>query len=414
MRERWRAWALLLLSLLVAACGRQASQRASALTPAASRPATVAPTSVPSSTPQEEPTAPVDCTYHATFVTDVTIPDDTRLAPGTEFVKTWRLRNSGTCAWGPGFRFVFIEGEPMGGPAAVDVPPAPAGSTVDISVRLIAPEQPGSYRGRWRMRTPAGRDFGERPFVQIIVPAPATPTPPLPTARMVPQPDLDITLVSGNLALRVGQPFSLRVTVRNRGLGATDQPALVRMVLRAGVELESSVPSLPAGAQAVAVLGHAFDAPADLEVFVSVDPEGDIPEEDESNNSARVPIVVNPSLYASRTVVATPGLRFDLDDGAGTADELDIEWRVVEGTVYLGLLNGAGAARLSGDVDSVSYALAAGMAWETQALPLDDLVEGSLFGFRTNEGRVGYALVSMVLDAARTSARLDYLVWDWP
>ena len=164
----------------------------------------------------------------------------------------------------------------------------------------------------------------------------------------------------------------------------------------------------------MAVLGHAFDAPADLEVFISVDPEGDIPEEDESNNSARVPIVVNPSLYASRTVVATPGLRFDLDDGAGAADELDIEWRVVEGMVYLGLLNGAGAARLSGDVDSVSYALAAGMAWETQALPLDDLVEGSLFGFRTNEGRVGYALISMVLDAARTSARLDYLVWDWP
>ena len=120
MRERWRAWALLLLSLLVAACGRQASQRASALTPATSRPATVTPTSYPSSTPQEEPTAPVDCTYHATFVTDVTIPDDTRLAPGTEFVKTWRLRNSGTCDWGPGFRFVFIEGEPMGGPAAVE------------------------------------------------------------------------------------------------------------------------------------------------------------------------------------------------------------------------------------------------------------------------------------------------------
>jgi hypothetical protein len=409
------------VSLLVAACGHQASQQAmrtgavaSASAPTASQPATVAPTLVPSSAPQGEPTGDVDCTYDATFVTDVTIPDDTRLAPGVEFVKTWRVRNSGTCDWGPGFRFVFVEGEQMGGPAAVDVPPAPAGSTVDISVRLIAPEQPGSYRGRWRMRTSGGRDFGERPFVQIIVPPPATSTSPLPTARVFPQPDLDITLVSGNLALRVGQPLALRVTVHNRGLGATDRPALVRIVVRAGVELESSVPSLPAGAQAVAVLGHAFDAPADLEAFISVDPEGDISEENESNNSARVPIVVNPPLYASRTVVATPGLRFDLDDGAGAADTLDIEWRVVEGTVYLGLLNGAGAARLSGEIDSVSYALAAGMAWETQALPLDDLAEGSLFGFRTSEGRVGYAVVSMVLDAARTGARLDYLVWDWP
>jgi len=31
----------------------------------------------------------VTCTYRATFVADVTIPDNTVIPPGTSFVKTW-------------------------------------------------------------------------------------------------------------------------------------------------------------------------------------------------------------------------------------------------------------------------------------------------------------------------------------
>ena len=44
----------------------------------------------------------VTCTYRATFLADVTIPDNTVIPPGTSFVKTWKLRNDGNCAWGPG------------------------------------------------------------------------------------------------------------------------------------------------------------------------------------------------------------------------------------------------------------------------------------------------------------------------
>ena len=33
------------------------------------------------------------------FVTDVTIPDGTVLQPNETFVKTWRIKNIGTCAW---------------------------------------------------------------------------------------------------------------------------------------------------------------------------------------------------------------------------------------------------------------------------------------------------------------------------
>lgn len=380
-----------------------------------------APTLPPAETPTatstpEGPVGPDGCTYDAVFVTDVTIPDNTQLAPGTEFVKTWRLRNSGTCDWGEGFQLVFVGGgDQMSAPAAVSAPPAAVGATVDVSVRFMAPQEPGTYRARWRMRTPDGQDFGDRPFVQIVVPAPATPTPQVtPTATPGPKPDLDITLVAGNLDLGVGELLELRVTVKNHGPGVTEQPTLVRVVLRAGLELQVSVPTLSLGAQEVVVLRHTFEAPADLDVFISVDPDGEIVEADETNNTERIPIVVNPPLYATRTITTTPGLSFDLDDGLTETLNLDVEWRVVEGTVYVGLLNGTGAALLSGEAESVSYALAAGLAWQTEQLLLADLTEGALFGLRTSDGRVGYARVAEVLDAAYTSVRLDYWLWDWP
>jgi len=374
--------------------------------------ATSTPTPVPTATPTLTPIPAADCTYNATFVSDVTIPDNTHLAPGTEFVKTWRLRNTGTCNWGSGFQFVFVKGAQMSGPASVSVPPTSSGATVDVSVSLKAPQEPGTHRGTWRLRAPDGRDFGDRPFVQIVVPPPFTPTPSATTPA--PKPDLDITLISGNTKLLVGQPLALEVTVRNEGKAATDRAALVRAMLRTGLEIQGSVPTLPVGGQEATALGHMFDAPADLEVLISVDPDNEIAEENEENNSERIVVVVNPSLYATRTITATAGLSFDLDDGASEMDKLDIEWREVEGTVFLGLLNGAGAAPLSGAADGISYALAAGLTWETDQLALADLAEGVMFGFRTSDDRVGYAQVDTTLSAARTSARLTYLVWDWP
>lgn len=369
----------------------------------------------PTITPGKEVLGPSACTYDAVFVTDVTIPDNMELAPGTEFVKTWRLRNSGTCDWGAGFQFVFVKGEQMGGPASVAVAPTNTGATVDISVHFQAPRKAATHRGAWRMRTPGGQEFGDRPFVQVVVPPPATQTPePSPPATAAPKPDLDITLISGNLELLVGQQMTLRVTVRNHGPGTTEQSALLRAVLQEGLELESSVSTLPVGGEGVALLTYTFDAPADLELVIAVDPDDEIAEKDEGNNTERIPVVVDPPLYLTRTITVTPGLSFDLDDAVTETESLDIEWRVVEGTVRLGLLNGAGAALLDGEAESISYALAAGLTWETEQLPLDDLAEGSLVGFRTSDDRIGYARIEAVLDEARTSARLTCLLWDWP
>ncbi|HEX6386084.1 MAG TPA: PA14 domain-containing protein [Anaerolineae bacterium] len=137
--------------------------------------ATASPTAVPA-------TATPTCVYAMRFVADVTIADDTVIPPGVGFVKTWRIQNSGTCAWPAGTNWVFTGGSQMGGPNAVPVPATSPGETADVSVYLIAPGSPGRYTGYWRLRTATGTELGQRIFVRIVVPAPTpTPAPPTPT-----------------------------------------------------------------------------------------------------------------------------------------------------------------------------------------------------------------------------------------
>jgi len=125
--------------------------------------------------PTSAPTVPV-CENDAEFVEDVTVPDNTEFAPGTEFSKTWRLANSGTCPWRTGYVLAFLEGEQMGGPDGSSIPETEPRGEADISVTLVAPEEPGTYRGDWRLRAPDGELFGAKLYVQIIVVVPtATP-----------------------------------------------------------------------------------------------------------------------------------------------------------------------------------------------------------------------------------------------
>lgn len=113
--------------------------------------------------------------YKVGFITDVTIPDNTVLQPGTAFKKTWRLRNDGTGTWTPDFKLVFVSGDSMNGPASktIDETVAP-GETIDISVDLTAPSIPKTYKGNWMLQTATGTNFGIGPtssaaFTVVIV-----------------------------------------------------------------------------------------------------------------------------------------------------------------------------------------------------------------------------------------------------
>ena len=121
------------------------------------------------------------CTDIAGFVADVTIPDDTAIDAGDGFVKTWRLRNNGTCTWTSSYSLVFDHGDKMGGADAQPLPGAVApGNTVDLSVNLTAPNTAGTYQGFWKLRNNAGVLFGlagnQAFWVRIAVPGTPTPT----------------------------------------------------------------------------------------------------------------------------------------------------------------------------------------------------------------------------------------------
>lgn len=155
-------------------------------TPVAVQPATAPPASVTvifTGTPP--PAAPTVCAPDAQFVGDKTIPDGTVMQPGEAFVKTWAIRNNGSCAWGPGFTLNYISGAGLATVNQVPLPPANPGQTVDVSVNMQSPAEPNTYRADWRPRTADGVSFGTQLSVVITVPAPNPPTG-APTATAVP------------------------------------------------------------------------------------------------------------------------------------------------------------------------------------------------------------------------------------
>ncbi len=173
-------------------------------------PTQVSPT--PGDTPTVTPTR-LPC-LRARFVADVTVPDGTEISAGEPFTKTWRLKNEGSCPWDAGFGVVFDSGDRMQAPDFVPLPATVLpGQTVDVSVTLTAPQNPGTYRGNFKLRSADGRVFGlgdkDEPFyVEIVVPEPTpVPLPDLVVTELRYQPD----------PMVIGQDLQVFVTVRNQG-----------------------------------------------------------------------------------------------------------------------------------------------------------------------------------------------------
>ena len=104
------------------------------------------------------------------FVADVNIPDETSMSPGQDFVKTWRVKNNGSCPWGEGYELVYAGyADDMDGqfqPLAEVVQP---NQEVEISVQFQAPDAAGNYLSAWQMENPAGVTFPVIIFVKIVV-----------------------------------------------------------------------------------------------------------------------------------------------------------------------------------------------------------------------------------------------------
>jgi hypothetical protein len=106
----------------------------------------------------QTPTATQQPCEAAAFVMDVTAPSGTRFYAGDQFLKIWRLRNVGSCSWSNGYALVFVEGDSLSLSDAVPLPGEVLPfQEVDIAVPMLAPNEPGRYRGGWKLRNPSGK-----------------------------------------------------------------------------------------------------------------------------------------------------------------------------------------------------------------------------------------------------------------
>ena len=116
------------------------------------------------------PTArPIAACYSLTYMSDVTVPDNTAMTPGKTFTKTWKVKNTGTCAWDAGFKFASVSGDAMGGATQTLAAAVAAGAEYNISVPMTTPNKTGAIQGYWRMSTANGQYFGDQIYVLIVV-----------------------------------------------------------------------------------------------------------------------------------------------------------------------------------------------------------------------------------------------------
>lgn len=128
-------------------------------------------TPLPGFTPIASPAAPGatqalgdECSNNV-FEGDVTIPDGEIIAPGTDFQKIWKIRNTGNCIWDDGYTLVYIGGStPNLDPYNFEFKKVEdfvsSGEAINIGINLTTPCAPGKYEGHWRMRNDKGYYFG--------------------------------------------------------------------------------------------------------------------------------------------------------------------------------------------------------------------------------------------------------------
>jgi hypothetical protein len=208
---------------------------------------------VATATPVPDVEGPGGCTLNGAYAGDVTIPDGKEIPPSKSFTKTWRVRNTGTCAWEAGTKLVFVSGDQMGGPASVPVGLVAPNAGTQVSVNLVAPSTPGTYTGYWQLQSPDGTNYGSTVYVEIVVPAAPSPTetpgsgaPPAPTSA--PSGPEETTVV---IQLDAGNSGSSG----SGGAGAAqagDDPSDTRVIAYLSWDLSS----IPAGAEIVSAEIH--------------------------------------------------------------------------------------------------------------------------------------------------------------
>jgi hypothetical protein len=108
------------------------------------------------------PTGPMIPGDRSRFITDVTIPDGTKVKVNETFEKVWEIQNAGTIFWRN--RFLQRLDVPVSSTSCRTVARIPVGDTlpndrVKISVTVTAPRTPGTCMVKWKMVDAQGRQL---------------------------------------------------------------------------------------------------------------------------------------------------------------------------------------------------------------------------------------------------------------
>lgn len=109
----------------------------------------------------------------ARFLKHITVPDGSSVTQGQALTKTWRFRNDSDTPWPANCEIV-----PVGGDTHVTTTEVVAirggvtpGQEIDVSVPIQAPDRSGVYQAYFRLREVNGKKFGQRVWVNFVVPA---------------------------------------------------------------------------------------------------------------------------------------------------------------------------------------------------------------------------------------------------
>lgn len=240
------------------------------------QPTAVIPTATPlaaTATPSAT-NPPATCTLASAFISDVTIPDGTVVAPGGTFVKTWAIQNSGTCTWGGGYNVLFVDGNPLGAASPQPIPAANAGDTINVSVTMTAPTTPGTYTSVWQIQAYNGVAFGARFDAVITVPGAPTSIPQtrVPPTNIPPPPSACsgtpqfTSFIANPLTISAGQTSTL-------SWGAVSNANSVFLISPSGTQGVGSPGTLqvqPSQTTTYTLIAYCNNVPAQLQITVVV------------------------------------------------------------------------------------------------------------------------------------------------
>lgn len=386
--------------------------------------------------PQDEPT-PVpedsdtsDGELNMAFVQDVNVPDGTRFDAGTQFDKTWRVRNSGTLPWPQGTQLVYVRGNQLGGPASITVPPTAVNNVIDMTVSMTAPSQNGEYQSYWRLRSPGGQFFGPEVFAVIEVgggsdggddnddgDSDGSSDGDDGGGEQADGPDLVIRLFGATEEAEAGIEFELEVIVKNEG-NQDAAASVLDLDIEGGDDSTYEVPALAAGEEARITPDVTLDDDATYRLTAAADINNDVSESNEGNNAAIIEIEVGAGIEilvdGSMDIEANDCA--DLDDGdegscGGSGD--DLRWVVDTNDTderELQRENDAEMAVFGTSRPSYSDCKASGLSSDDIDADVDDtdIPDGTYVCFETDEGNYGYILITDFDD----TLEVDYLVWD--